>query len=58
MMNSASENVKHELGQLKQELQISAALLFKSTRGAAGQETTLTDVVKVYPDLSNLFKLE
>ncbi|ELR09170.1 hypothetical protein VC83_05582 [Pseudogymnoascus destructans] len=58
IMSSASEDVKHELDQLKQELQISAALLFKSTGGTAGQETALTDAVNVYPDLSNLFKLE
>ncbi|OBT72381.1 hypothetical protein VF21_07477 [Pseudogymnoascus sp. 05NY08] len=58
IMNSASENAKHELDQLKQELQVSAALLYKSTGGTTGQQTALTDVVNAYPDLSNLFKLE
>lgn len=57
ILNSGSEDVKHGLDQLKQELQISAALLCRSTGGTAGQVTALVDVVNVYPDLSNLFKL-
>ncbi|KFY17568.1 hypothetical protein V492_00549 [Pseudogymnoascus sp. VKM F-4246] len=56
--NSGSEDIKHGLDQLKQELQISAALLCKSTGGATGQVTALADVVNAYPDLSSLFKLE
>ncbi|OBT61657.1 hypothetical protein VE03_08418 [Pseudogymnoascus sp. 23342-1-I1] len=56
--NSGSEDVKRGLDQLKQELQISAALLCRSTGVIASQEMTLTDVVNVYPDLANLFKLE
>ncbi|KFY88970.1 hypothetical protein V500_06019 [Pseudogymnoascus sp. VKM F-4518 (FW-2643)] len=58
IMCSGSEDVKHGLDQLKQELQISAALLCRSTGGTAGQVTALVDVVNVYPDLSNLFELE
>ncbi|KFY65185.1 hypothetical protein V496_02761 [Pseudogymnoascus sp. VKM F-4515 (FW-2607)] len=56
--NSGSEDVKRGLDQLKQELQISAALLCSSTGGTVGQVTALTDVINVYPDLTNLFKLE
>lgn len=56
--NSGSQDVKRGLGQLKQELQISAALLCRCTGGTVGQVTALTDVVNVYPDLTNLFKLE
>lgn len=56
--SSGSRDVKHGLDQLKQELQISAALLCRSTGGTIGRVTALTGVVDVYPDLSNLFKLE
>lgn len=58
IVNSGNEDVKHGLDQLKQELQLSAAMLCRSIGGTTGQAPALTDVVKIYPDLSNLFKLE
>ncbi|KFY22871.1 hypothetical protein V493_06272 [Pseudogymnoascus sp. VKM F-4281 (FW-2241)] len=58
IVNSGNEDVKHGLDQLKQELQISAAMLCRSTGGTTGRAPALTDVVRIYPDLSNLFKLE
>jgi hypothetical protein len=58
IMNSGREDVKHKLDGLKQELQISAALLCKSTGGTAGQVTALRDIVNIYPGLSDLFDLE
>jgi hypothetical protein len=56
--NDSSEDIKLGLDQLKLELQVSAALLCKSTEGTAGQITGITHLINIYPELSSLFKLE
>ncbi|KFY43860.1 hypothetical protein V495_03711 [Pseudogymnoascus sp. VKM F-4514 (FW-929)] len=58
IMNSGREDIKHGLDGLKQELQISAALLCKSAGGTTAQVTAITDIVNIYPGLSDLFDLE
>lgn len=54
--NEPTEDVRVGLNQVKQELQISAALLCRSAEGITGQMIGLTHLIDVHPDLSNLFK--